>query len=77
MASTILNWLQAQKLSAEKASLAILRALTASRPRTRYLIGMDTKLCAFLKHNLPDRWMDAIIFRMFGLPRQVKHHADE
>jgi NAD(P)-dependent dehydrogenase (short-subunit alcohol dehydrogenase family) len=59
--------------SPAKASLTILRAVMASRPKTRYLIGMDAKLCAFLKHNLPDRWMDAIIFRMFGLPRQVKH----
>jgi hypothetical protein len=45
--------------------------VTAPRPRTRYLIGTDAKLSAFLKRNLPDRWMDAIIFRMFGLPRRV------
>jgi hypothetical protein len=37
------------------------------------LIGTDAKFAAFLKRNLPDRWMDAIIFRMFGLPRRVKH----
>ncbi len=38
-----------------------------------YLIGTDAKLSAILKRNLPDRWMDAIIFWMFGLPRRVKH----
>jgi NAD(P)-dependent dehydrogenase (short-subunit alcohol dehydrogenase family) len=57
--------------SPAKASLTILRAANAPRPRTRYLIGKDAKLSAFLKRNLPDRWMDAIIFRMFGLPRRV------
>jgi NAD(P)-dependent dehydrogenase (short-subunit alcohol dehydrogenase family) len=56
--------------SPAKASLTILRAVTAPRPRTRYLIGTDAKLSAFLKRNLPDRWMDAIIFWMFGLPRR-------
>ncbi|MGD0942152.1 MAG: SDR family NAD(P)-dependent oxidoreductase [Terracidiphilus sp.] len=61
----------------EKASLTILRAVTAPRPRTRYLIGMDAKLSKFLKRNLPDRWMDAIIFRMMGLPRHVKSQKGE
>jgi NAD(P)-dependent dehydrogenase (short-subunit alcohol dehydrogenase family) len=57
--------------SPAKASLTILRAVTAPRPRTRYLIGTDAKIVAFLKRSLPDRWMDAIVFRMFGLPRRV------
>ena len=59
--------------SPAKASLTILKAVTAPRPRTRYLIGTDAKLVAFLKRNLPDRWMDALTFRMVGLPRRVKH----
>jgi hypothetical protein len=33
-------------------------------------------LSAFLKRNLPDRWMDAIIFRLVGLPRQREQPAD-
>jgi hypothetical protein len=63
--------------SPAKASLTILRAVTAPRPRTRYLIGMDAKLSAFLKRNLPDRWMDAIIFQLVGLPRQREQPADQ
>ncbi|HTJ62414.1 MAG TPA: SDR family NAD(P)-dependent oxidoreductase [Alphaproteobacteria bacterium] len=62
---------QRASTSPAKASLTILRAVTASRPKTRYLIGTDAKLGAFLKHNLPDRWMDAITFRLVGLPRRV------
>jgi NAD(P)-dependent dehydrogenase (short-subunit alcohol dehydrogenase family) len=59
-------------ISPVKASLTILRAVGAPRPRTRYLIGATAKLSAFMKHNLPDRWMDAITFRLMGLPRRVK-----
>ena len=63
--------------SPAKASLTILRAVAAPRPRTRYLIGTDAKLSAFLKRNLLDRWMDAIISRLMGLPRRVKHQEGE
>jgi hypothetical protein len=68
----------AQRLSIfpAKASLTILRAATALRPGTRYLIGRDAKLSAFLKRNLPDPWMDASIFWMFGLPRRIKYKED-
>ena len=36
-------------------------------PQIMIPIGPDAKLSAFLKRNLPDRWMNAIIFLMFGL----------
>jgi NAD(P)-dependent dehydrogenase (short-subunit alcohol dehydrogenase family) len=68
---------QRNSTSPEKASLTILKAVTAPRPRTRYLIGTDAKLLAFLKHNLPDRWMDALTFRLVGLPRRVEHQEGE
>jgi NAD(P)-dependent dehydrogenase (short-subunit alcohol dehydrogenase family) len=64
-------------ISPEKASLTILRAVTAPRPRAHYLIGAAANVAAFMKRNLPDRWMDAITFRMMGLPRQVKSHKGE
>ena len=54
------------------ASLTILKAVTAPRPCPRYLIGADAKLSAFLKRTLPDRWMDALSFRLIGLPRRVR-----
>jgi NAD(P)-dependent dehydrogenase (short-subunit alcohol dehydrogenase family) len=64
-------------ISPEKASLTILRAVTATRPRAHYLIGAAANVAAFMKRNLPDRWMDAITFRMMGLPRQVKSQQGE
>ncbi len=38
-------------------------ALTASRPRTRYLVGSDAKLRARMAKVLPDRLMDRMIAR--------------
>ena len=42
---------------------AIGRALTASRPRTRYLVGRDAKLRDKVARVLPDRAFDALIAR--------------
>jgi hypothetical protein len=64
-------------ISPEKASLTILRAVTASRPRAHYLIGAAANVAAFMKRNLPDCWTVAITFRMMGLPRQVKSQKGE
>ncbi len=38
-------------------------ALTAAKPRTRYLVGRDAKLRAAMAKRLPDRAMDALIGR--------------
>ena len=42
---------------------AIGRALTAARPRTRYLVGRDAKLRDKVARVLPDRALDALIAR--------------
>ena len=39
-------------------------ALTADKPRTRYLVGPRAKLMVRLRELLPDRWFDALIERM-------------
>jgi NAD(P)-dependent dehydrogenase (short-subunit alcohol dehydrogenase family) len=40
------------------------RALTARRPRTRYVVGRDAKVQALLARVLPDRAYDALIRRV-------------
>jgi NAD(P)-dependent dehydrogenase (short-subunit alcohol dehydrogenase family) len=45
---------------------AIGEALTAERPRTRYLVGGDAKLRARMARVLPDRLMDRLIGRALG-----------
>jgi NAD(P)-dependent dehydrogenase (short-subunit alcohol dehydrogenase family) len=42
------------------------KALTADRPRTRYLVGTDAKVRARLARLLPDRAMDWLIGRSLG-----------
>ena len=42
------------------------KALTAERPRTRYLVGTDAKVRAQLARLLPDRAMDRLIGRVLG-----------
>jgi NAD(P)-dependent dehydrogenase (short-subunit alcohol dehydrogenase family) len=48
---------------AEAVARAIHHALTAARPRTRYLVGRDAKLLARLAWLLPDRTLDALLAR--------------
>jgi NAD(P)-dependent dehydrogenase (short-subunit alcohol dehydrogenase family) len=54
-----------QKTGIEPGAVAevIGRAMTARRPRTRYLVGTDAKIRAPLAKVLPDRAMDSLIVR--------------
>jgi NAD(P)-dependent dehydrogenase (short-subunit alcohol dehydrogenase family) len=45
---------------------AVAHALTAAKPKTRYLVGRDAKLRARMAAILPDRAMDAGIARALG-----------
>jgi NAD(P)-dependent dehydrogenase (short-subunit alcohol dehydrogenase family) len=45
---------------------AVEAALTASRPRTRYVVGRQAQVQAALGRLLPDRWMDGVIARALG-----------
>jgi NAD(P)-dependent dehydrogenase (short-subunit alcohol dehydrogenase family) len=45
---------------AERVAKVVEHALTARRPHTRYLVGPDAKLMAFLHWLLPDRAFDAL-----------------
>jgi NAD(P)-dependent dehydrogenase (short-subunit alcohol dehydrogenase family) len=58
--------------SPEPVVRAVEHALTARRPRPRYLIGGDAKLRYALQVLLPVRWMDALVlavFRRLARPR--------
>jgi NAD(P)-dependent dehydrogenase (short-subunit alcohol dehydrogenase family) len=51
----------------ERVATTIERALTSSRPRTRYLVGADARAQALLAKLLPDRLLDLLIARLSGL----------
>jgi NAD(P)-dependent dehydrogenase (short-subunit alcohol dehydrogenase family) len=45
-------------IPAEAVAAVVHAALTAARPRTRYLVGRDARLGAFMARWLPDRVLD-------------------
>jgi NAD(P)-dependent dehydrogenase (short-subunit alcohol dehydrogenase family) len=51
----------------EKVAAAVAHALTAAKPRTRYLVGVDARVEAFLRAALPERALDAVIARLTGV----------
>ena len=50
---------------------AVAHALTAKRPKTRYLVGRDAKLQAAVAKLVPDRMRDWLIVQRMGLPRNA------
>jgi len=46
---------------ADQVADAVEHALTAERPKTRYLVGRDATLRAWVRRLLPDRWHDALV----------------
>ena len=46
---------------------AVVHALTAPRPRTRYVVGANSGFQISIARALPDRWRDALITRQLGL----------
>jgi len=60
--------IQKQASTAELVAAAVERALTATRPRARYLVGTDARLQAVVGTALPTRAADAAIARFAGIP---------
>jgi NAD(P)-dependent dehydrogenase (short-subunit alcohol dehydrogenase family) len=48
----------------EKVAKAVEHALTASRPRTRYLVGADAQVRARVENLIPDKMRDKIVARL-------------
>lgn len=53
-------------ISPDRVAKAIEHALSARRPRTRYLVGIDAKTQARLRHLIPTRVFDRVIARATG-----------
>jgi NAD(P)-dependent dehydrogenase (short-subunit alcohol dehydrogenase family) len=54
-------------IAPDKVAAAIEHALSARRPRTRYLVGLDAKVQARLKPLLPPPLFDRIVTKAMGL----------
>ncbi|HXA28995.1 MAG TPA: SDR family oxidoreductase [Candidatus Angelobacter sp.] len=57
-------------IPAEKVAKVVEHALTARRPRTRYIVGADAHVQAIVR-RIPDRVRDAMIARTIGLPKKA------
>ena len=60
----------AQKIAVptEKVSAVVEEALTARRPRARYVVGIGPKLQVALMTNLPTKVRDRVLRRVSGQP---------
>ncbi|OUL24216.1 short-chain dehydrogenase/reductase [Nostoc sp. T09] len=59
--------LASKGISADIVAQAVVHALTAKHPKTRYLVGQDAKIAAILKHLLPDKLYDRVVLYSMGL----------
>ena len=50
---------------------AVWHALTAKRPKTRYLVGRDAKVRAIMLKWFPDRLQDWILKKVLNLPSRI------
>ncbi|HVU73223.1 MAG TPA: SDR family oxidoreductase [Mycobacteriales bacterium] len=57
----------ARGVSPEKVAKVVAHALTAARPRTRYVVGADARAQLAIKRLLPDRAADTLIAKAMGL----------
>jgi len=59
----------ARAIPCDAVSQAVEHALTAARPKTRYLVGPDAKMRALMIKLLPDRISDKVLSWALKLPR--------
>jgi NAD(P)-dependent dehydrogenase (short-subunit alcohol dehydrogenase family) len=52
---------EARGISPDKVAKAVEHALTSSRPKTRYLVGVDARVQATMRKWLPDRVLDRLV----------------
>jgi len=59
----------------EVVARAVLDALTSERPRLRYPVGVHARKLAALPRILPERVLDRVRLRLFGMPTSFGPHA--
>jgi NAD(P)-dependent dehydrogenase (short-subunit alcohol dehydrogenase family) len=65
--SEVLEKIGARGVPPEQVAEAIGHALTAKRPKTRYLVGADARMTLLMRRLVPDRMRDRIVARAAGL----------
>jgi NAD(P)-dependent dehydrogenase (short-subunit alcohol dehydrogenase family) len=57
-------------IPADEVAKAVAHALTAKRPKTRYMVGRDAQIQGALAVLTPDRARDWLVARQLGLPKK-------
>jgi len=60
----------ARAIPPDRVAKVVEHALTASRPRTRYVVGADARAQAMIR-RLPDRLRDVVVAKMIGTPKKA------
>jgi NAD(P)-dependent dehydrogenase (short-subunit alcohol dehydrogenase family) len=60
----------ARGIPPERVAAKVAHALTAARPKARYLVGSDAMARAWVESPLPDRVRDKLLARLVGLDRK-------
>lgn len=63
--------------SPDQVAECVFRALTAERPRTRYLVGYSARPLSLIARFAPDRVFDRIRIKVFHQPREFGFRRDE
>jgi NAD(P)-dependent dehydrogenase (short-subunit alcohol dehydrogenase family) len=58
-------------IAPEKVATVVHQAISSSRPKPRYLVGMDAKVGAKLNAALPRRTFDGLMRRQYKLPKEA------
>ncbi|MBB4911629.1 SDR family oxidoreductase [Actinophytocola algeriensis] len=61
----------------ENVAAAVIHAMTARRPRTRYHVGPDAWAAAIASRLLPDRVLDAVVRRQFAAVAPAAGRAEQ
>jgi NAD(P)-dependent dehydrogenase (short-subunit alcohol dehydrogenase family) len=56
-------------IPADEVAKVVEHALSAQKPKTRYVVGRDARIQAIAKKIVPDRQMDRIVSSRLGLPK--------
>jgi NAD(P)-dependent dehydrogenase (short-subunit alcohol dehydrogenase family) len=64
-------WAERDAIPPDAVVAAVVHALSALRPRTRYVIGKRAKMQAIIARWLPDRARDRLVTRVLRLPDQA------
>lgn len=64
------NKLSKNGFTAKVVAKAVAQALTANKPKTRYVVGLDAKTSIWLAKIMPDRMLDKLVAQYLGLPKK-------